>query len=825
MLLFVSSFVFSQNWSQVGTAQFSNNGADVALALNKSGVPYVAYTDTGVDGMVHVEMFDGTNWVEIGANVSPAIVPTHLSIAIHPVSGYPWVTYKDTSTNRQVVKKFDGNNWILDTADVFGFEPLSKVQLKFAANGDATIAATFSNSLQYRETLIVKRKINGQATWGNDLSKVVTSRSFDLVTANKVALGETGVVSASEKRYIYEYSSGMWSSIYNTAGAATVFNDGVMASDNNKIIYNAHNGGNPLLTGENGIATPPNNQNTKERVHQLIYNSFSYNNFAFYIQSNFALRVLENDFLTNTWTDLSPGLTMQANSSAKMELSEDGTKLYIAYMDSNKVSVMSYAITLPLSTIYVDKNASGLNNGTSWANAFTTIQPAIDISTPGLSKIWVSKGTYTTGTSRTDTYLITDLIKMYGGFNGTETDISQRNPKVNNTILSGDLNNDDNAIITNVETTRQDNAYHVITLKGDFGSGTIIDGFTITGGNANGSLSNNCATSDPLQYAHDRGAAIYANPDNPNRSVNALFNNCIIEKNSSTQIAVFSTFSPCGASGTFSDIDFENCIIRDNYSVESNNLSYGASGTYSNNRHGSLINCLIYNNESVNAASVVRLSAAGGNGAACRVDIINTTITKNISGINKTVTTSNVSYCKIQNSIIYNNGGFQPIDITGNTPSSSNNIIQGAQLGGNPSDPKFVDADNNFRLQGTSPAINAGDNSFLPSNITLDISGEARIFNTTIDMGAYEYDPSIVLSTENISLTTETKLYPNPVRDNLTIKSKENILKIEIYNLLGKKIIEKENSSFINLSNLKPNMYLIKIYSQTSSVSKKIIKN
>ena len=110
--------------------------------------------------------------------------------------------------------------------------------------------------------------------------------------------------------------------------------------------------------------------------------------------------------------------------------------------------------------------------------------------------------------------------------------------------------------------------------------------------------------------------------------------------------------------------------------LESHNLSYGGSGTYSNNREGSLINCLIYNNESVNAASVVRLSAAGGNGFACKVDIINTTMTKNISGVNKTVILNNVSYSKIQNSIIYDNGGFQPIDLTGNAPSTSNRFIR-----------------------------------------------------------------------------------------------------------------------------------------------------
>ncbi|WP_206539804.1 choice-of-anchor Q domain-containing protein, partial [Psychroserpens damuponensis] len=762
ILLFIGSYTFGQTWNQVGAAQFTNDGADVALALSSSNVPYVAYSDTTVDGKVHVEMFDGTNWVEVGTNVSPAIVPVKLAIAINPITGYPWVSYKDTSTNRQVVKKYDGTNWVLDTADVFGYEPLSKVQLKFDANGDATIAATFTHSLQYRETLRVKRKNNGETSWANDFSIVVTSRSFDLVTANKIAAGETGVVSSSEKRYIYEYISNAWTSTYNTAGAATVFNDGVMASDDNKIIYNAHNGGNPLLTGENGMSTPPNNQNTKERVHQLIYNPFSYNHYAFYIQSNYALRVVENNFYTNTWSDISPGLTMQTNSSAKIELSQDGTTLFIAYMDANKVSVKSYDINLPLATIYVDANATGTNDGSSWANALTDIQTAIDITTPGLSEIWVAQGIYTTGSSRADTFLITELVKLYGGFNGTETDITQRDPKTNVTVLSGDLNGDDSAILTNVEATRQDNAYHVVTLKGNFNSGTIIDGFTISGANANGALSNSCSTPATQQYAHDRGGAVYANPDNANRSVSALFNNCIIEKNTSSKIAVFSTFSPCGASGTFSDVDFENCIIRDNYSVGNQNLDYGASGTYSNSRYGSLINCAIYNNESVNAASVVRLSASGGNGSVCRVNIINTTITKNSSGINKAMSLNNVSYCKIQNSIIYDNDGFQPIEQSGNAPTSNNNIVQGAQLSGNPSDPLFTNSTaNDFTLQSISPAVDAGNVSYMPSHITTDVLGHARVYNTDIDMGAYEYNPTLGVS--NVTgIDNQIKLYPNP---------------------------------------------------------------
>jgi hypothetical protein len=80
------------------------------------------------------------------------------------------------------------------------------------------------------------------------------------------------------------------------------------------------------------------------------------------------------------------------------------------------------------------------------------------------------------------------------------------------------------------------------------------------------------------------------------------------------------------------------------------------------------------------------------------------------------------------------------------------------------------------------------------------------------------------LSTEKFENITSLTLYPNPVRNNLFIKSKDEILKIEIYNLLGKKIIEKENSDFVNVSHLKSNIYLVKISSKNGSITQRVIK-
>jgi hypothetical protein len=93
-------------------------------------------------------------------------------------------------------------------------------------------------------------------------------------------------------------------------------------------------------------------------------------------------------------------------------------------------------------------------------------------------EIWAAAGTYkpTTGTDREATFQLQSGVALYGSFAGTETARSQRNPTSNVTLLSGDLNGEDVGFTNNAE-----NVYHVVTGA----DGAILDGFTITGGNAN----------------------------------------------------------------------------------------------------------------------------------------------------------------------------------------------------------------------------------------------------------------------------------------------------------------------------------------------------
>jgi hypothetical protein len=125
---------------------------------------------------------------------------------------------------------------------------------------------------------------------------------------------------------------------------------------------------------------------------------------------------------------------------------------------------------------YVKELGSGAKDGTSWDDAFDSIQDAIDAASPG-GEIWVAAGTYVPGTLRTDTFQLKTGVALYGGFNGTETLRDERDWEANVTILSGDINGDDVGFTNNGE-----NVYHVVSAVG--ADGATIDGFTIAGGNA-----------------------------------------------------------------------------------------------------------------------------------------------------------------------------------------------------------------------------------------------------------------------------------------------------------------------------------------------------
>lgn len=473
---------------------------------------------------------------------------------------------------------------------------------------------------------------------------------------------------------------------------------------------------------------------------------------------------------------------------------------------------------------YVKPVSTGVGDGSSWANA-TTLQNAI-LSCTVNDEIWVMAGTYlpTSGTGRDKGfYIYGGNKKMYGGFIGTETLRSERNFRTNVTILSGDINSDDNTNIVPTEATRQDNSYHVISVfhQSAGTSNITIDGFTITGGNANGTN----LTSGAGQYYNSRGGALYVQSKFANDIMTVKTSNCIFEKNTGTDVSVASGYNNSGQMDKIVRTDFTSCIFRNNYATNNGTILIAGASGYRWYGYGSIVNCLFHNNASVNGASCLFTSASTANGGdylGTDVDIINSTFSANTGASGYTVRVTEGSGVAFINNIIYGNGSTTPLQITGTVwPAFNTNVIQGTLL-----PPAHLNSDplldSNFKLQSGSPAINAGANSFIPAGITVDLDGNPRISNTTVDAGAFEYDAA--LSNYEFTSFSNFIIYPNPSNGIINARSKENIKDIEIYSLDGRKIKEVQNTS-IDISEFSNGMYLLQVKTEDGKIgTKKIVK-
>ena len=408
------------------------------------------------------------------------------------------------------------------------------------------------------------------------------------------------------------------------------------------------------------------------------------------------------------------------------------------------VLLLSTAPALAQQIIHVDADATGADNGTSWANAYTSLQVALFFAT-GNDQIWIAEGTYQpdqgpglTPGDRSLSFTVTgnqDGLQIYGGFAGTETMLSQRDVSANPVILSGDLGEPgDNA----------DNSYHVLFFDGGDGTGTdiaanvttatLLDGVIITGGNANGTLPDNSG-----------GGILCDGVDD-----NADSNECSPTLNGVT----FHTNEASFGGGAFYSYGLSSPVITN--SVFYDNQAQFGGALFNDGFHGEttmrIVNSTFYGN---------RATADESGGALW---------------INGTIMETGPT---LINSIFYGNTspgtGLDEIGLTFATVTFSNTLVEGgingsgvggfqgtvSDGGGNlDADPLFLDAndpdgaddtfatsDDGLRLATSSPAINAGSNDAVPAGVTTDITGADRIQNDTVDMGAYEVfvDPALTI--------------------------------------------------------------------------------
>jgi len=180
--------------------------------------------------------------------------------------------------------------------------------------------------------------------------------------------------------------------------------------------------------------------------------------------------------------------------------------------------------------IYVDTDATGANDGTTWANAYIYLQDALAdanaVEKP--VEIRVAQGIYKpdegvnqTPGDRRATFQIIDGVVIKGGYAGFgEPDPDARDIRIYETILSGDLAGNDFNVsdpreLLN-EATRIDNSYHVVTGS-QTDTSAVLDGVFITAGNAHRDW--------PIYY----GGGMYVSSGSP------TVQNCTFTGNVSTQ--------------------------------------------------------------------------------------------------------------------------------------------------------------------------------------------------------------------------------------------------------------------------------------------------
>lgn len=195
--------------------------------------------------------------------------------------------------------------------------------------------------------------------------------------------------------------------------------------------------------------------------------------------------------------------------------------------------------------IHVDDSATGAGDGTSWQDAYTTLVEAMESASPA-DEVWVAEGTYLPTNDGEKKDRIEVVCDLYGGFDGTETDLSQRAGLFDTTIVTGDLNGDDGPDFTN----RQDNSFALLWIT----EPVTVDGFTLRGRSEAAQLKDFCTTATVVRNC------TFLENEGQNGAVRvtgsgASFIDCTFAGNRGTD---------GGAASAAIDTYFEGCTFLDN---------------------------------------------------------------------------------------------------------------------------------------------------------------------------------------------------------------------------------------------------------------------
>ncbi|MEZ4869538.1 MAG: choice-of-anchor Q domain-containing protein [Caldilineaceae bacterium] len=406
---------------------------------------------------------------------------------------------------------------------------------------------------------------------------------------------------------------------------------------------------------------------------------------------------------------------------------------------------------------YVDAAATGSATGDSWSNAYVNLQDALQVAVSG-DQIWVAQGVYypDVGSGQTDddanvSFTIPSGVALFGGFAGSETSLEQRNWALYPTILSGDIGQDDttdgNGVVASSNNINGSNSYHVLYLDGSTTAvteTTVIDGFIITAGSANGD-----------EFATLNGGGLFCQGDTGECS--PTITKVIFSGNAAGDSG--GAIKNNGVRGisnpSFVDVIFRGNSAKFGGALHNDGRSSGVSSP-------SLVNVVFSGNSATNWGGAIVNEAA--NGASSPL-LTNVTFSGNRAAAGGAVYSrgeGGTSSPTLKNVILWQNSAAEGASLFNNNANLTilNSIIEGgsggiategpsaiAYTGNSQSDPLFVQpvdpasaptSGGDLQLKPQSPAIDTGDSSALPASITTDVAGNQRVSNGTVDLGAYE---------------------------------------------------------------------------------------
>ena len=407
------------------------------------------------------------------------------------------------------------------------------------------------------------------------------------------------------------------------------------------------------------------------------------------------------------------------NNFITTPLSPTGTKNYYSKCEQTInsltcTSLKSIDISLfVIKRVFVDssKVAATTQDGNAWATAYGNLPTGLT-SAPSGVEVWVAKGTYkpTTGTSRTISFVIPSGVKVLGGFTGNESLLTQRNATTNPSILSGEIGD---------LSTTNDNTYHVVSFDAS-DTNTVLNGFTIVGGNANFTNINEIAIPySPTLTATDNtgGGIIIKNGASPTLA------NCTVTLNSAKI-----------GGGIFcankSIASIKGCKIIANtasvggaiYTQQASNIVVKSSQISGNKGNGEAF----YNNSTIPSVINCTIVGSGGNSPAIYNGVNSPSVFQNciIWGYS-TVFNDNqsiVNYSNLSGSYAgIGNANINPLFVS-SLPISSD-----------------ISTGGDFHLTAFSTMIDAGNSALVTIN-DKDIELYNRVFSGGIvDIGAYEF--------------------------------------------------------------------------------------